>query len=245
MPPSEQINAPAACSNRLLRHLPRASFENLAGDLEQIDLKLHEVLLEPGEPIRFVYFPEHCVVSLVSPMDDGHSPELATIGREGVTGSVTAVGSQEAFSRWLVQVPGKALRCSATKFEAMFERDPKFRQIIVCYLDALLSQSLQSVACNALHPVEARCARWILMMADRSDLNQVPLTQEFLAQMLAVHRSTVAITLSAMQRAGYIETRRAMIRIVDRAGLESAACECYGLVRDRFERLLPGTFVAH
>jgi len=242
MPGNDTSQAPKEWKNRLLRHLGPDVAEELAGDLEPVDCKLHQMLADAGDPIRHVFFPEDCVVSLVGNLNDGASPELATIGREGLTGAVTAVGSQEAYSQWLVQVAGTALRCPATKFEAMFERNRKFRQVIVCYLDALLSQTLQSVACNALHPVEARCARWILMMDDRSDGDHVPLTQEFLGQMLAVHRSTVAITMSALQRAGYIETRRAMIRISDRSGLRNAACECYGLVRDRFERLLPGTF---
>lgn len=242
MPNSQVPQDPQSSTNRLLRHLSASTYDKLAGDLQALDCRLHEVLVESGEPIRFVYFPEQCVISLVAPLDDGHAPELATIGREGITGAVTAVGSQEAYSRWLVQVPGTALRCPTTKFEALFDADRGFRQIVVCYLDALLSQTLQSVACNALHPVEARCARWILMMADRSDGDLVPLTQEFLGQMLAVHRSTVAITLGSMQRAGYIEIRRAMIRIVDYPGLRNATCECYELVRKRFERLLPSTF---
>lgn len=242
MPQRDAPQRPEDSANRIIRHLPPGAFEELAKGLELVDCKLHEPLIEAGEPIRFVYFPEHCVISLVGSLDDGSAPELGSIGREGVAGAVSAVGSQEAYSRWLVQVPGTALRCLATRFEAMFEHDSAFRQIVVCYQDALLSQTLQSVACNALHPVEARCSRWILMMADRSDNDHVPLTQEFLGQMLSAHRSTVALTLGSLQRAGLIHTRRAMIRITDRAGLENATCECYRLVRDRFEHLLPGTF---
>jgi len=127
-------------------------------------------------------------------------------------------------------------------FEEAFAQDPSFRQLIVCYMEALLTQTMQFVACNAVHPVEARCARWILMMRDRSDSNEVPLTQEFLAQILSVHRSSVALATSTLQQAGFIQARRGIIAVIDHEGLESASCECYRLVRDRFESLLPGTF---
>lgn len=229
-------------ANRLLRLMPDQAFDLICPDLEAVELDLHKVLADPGDRICHVYFPENCVVSLVAPMLDGRQPEQATIGREGVVGAINAVGNHEAYTRWLIQVQGRAFRCPVKTFDTAFRQIPEFSAHVLRYLQALQSQVLQSVACNAVHPVEARCCRWILAMRDRSDSDELPLTQEFLAQILSVHRSSVAITLSTLQEAGYIQTRRGFVRIVDRKGLESAACNCYRLVRDRFERLLPGIF---
>lgn len=222
--------------------MDEAAFARVSDHLQSVDLPLHVVLFDPEDPITHVYFPESAVISLVLPQLDGSEPELATIGREGAAGCITSVGSKSAYSRWIIQVPGRALKCPAPVFEAAFEQEPSFRQLIVCYMEALLTQTMQSVACNAIHPVEARCARWILMMRDRNDGAELPLTQEFLAQILAVHRSSVALALGALQQAGFIKARRGCIEVVDEAGLESAACECYRLVRDRFEDLIPGSF---
>jgi CRP-like cAMP-binding protein len=229
-------------ANRLLRLMPDRAFALVGPDLEPVDLDIHKVIADPGDVISYVYFPESVLVSLVAPMLDGRQPEQATIGREGMVGGLSALGKHEAYSRWLVQVQGRALRCPVKTFERAFGQVPEFRGHVLRYLQALQSQILQSVACNAVHPVDARCARWILTMRDRSDSDELPLTQEFLAQILSVHRSSVTITMSALQDAGYIQTRRGFVRIVDRKGLESTACDCYRLVRDRFERLLPGVF---
>lgn len=202
------------------------------------------VLKEPGERVDHLIFPESGVVSLVAPQMNGDSPELASIGREGVVGCTAAIGSKSNYGRWLVQVPGRAYRCPVAVFQRVFDTDSEFRQMIVCYLEALLTQTMQSVVCNAMHPVAARCARWILVMRDRSNHDVLPLTQEFLAQMLSVHRSSVVLTNGAFQQAGLLEAARGRIRILDRDGLEGAACECYRLVRNRYNDLLPGTFPA-
>ncbi len=200
--------------------MPDQAFDLVSSDLEAVDLDLHKVLADPGDAISYVYFPENMLVSLVAPMLDGRQPEQATIGREGMVGGLAALGKREAYTRWLVQVQGRALRCPVKSFRTAFDEVAEFRQHVLRYLQALQSQILQSVACNAVHPVDARCARWILTMRDRADSDELPLTQEFLAQILSVHRSSVTLTMSALQESGYIQTRRGFVRIVDRKGLE-------------------------
>lgn len=234
--------APENLANRLLRHLTPAAFRLLEAHLEPVDLRLHDILREPNDPITHVYFPEDCLISLVAPLDDGSSPELASVGREGLVGGIAAVGSKESYSRWLIQVAGRALRCPVSDFEHAFRQSTDFRQLIICHFEALLCQTMQSVVCNAVHPVEARYCRWLLTMRDRGDTDDLPLTQEFLAELLSIHRSSVGIVSSTLQKAGFIQARRGVIRIVDRAGLERVACECYRLVHDRYNRLIPGTF---
>jgi CRP-like cAMP-binding protein len=231
--------------NRILRNLPESALQLLEPHLVQVRWGPRELILEAGSQITHVYFPQTAVVSLVSPFLDGRIPELASIGREGISGSISAIGSRAAFSRWTAQVPGTALQCPASVFEDAFEQNQALRQAAICYMEALHCQTMQSVACNAMHPVEARCCRWILMMRDRTDTDEIPLTQEFLSEILSVHRSSVSLTVGALQQAGYLQAKRGSIRILDRAGLENVSCECYQIVRDRFEALLPGTFEQH
>ncbi len=200
--------------------MPDQAFDLIGPELEAVDLEMHKVLIDPGDTVSHVYFPENSLISLVAPMLDGRQPEQATIGREGMVGGLAALGVHEAYTRWLVQVHGRALRCPVKIYETAFAQVPEFRDHVLRYLQALQSQTLQSVACNAVHAVDARCARWILTMRDRSDSDELPLTQEFLAQILSVHRSSVTVTMSTLQDAGYIQTRRGFVRIVDRKGLE-------------------------
>lgn len=234
--------SPHEFSNRILRNLPESAVDLLRPHLQQIRWEPRELILEAGSGISHVYFPQTAVVSLVSPFLDGRAPELASIGREGISGCIASIGSRSSFSRWMAQVPGTALQCPTNVFEDAFEQSQALRQASICYMEALHCQTMQSVACNALHPVEARCCRWILMMRDRTDTDEIPLTQEFLSEILSVHRSSVSLTIGTLQQAGYLQAKRGSIRILDRAGLESVSCECYRIVRDRFEALLPGTF---
>lgn len=229
-------------TNRLLRQAPDNCLQLIEHALEPVEFHPFTVILEPGQEIEHVIFPESGVVSLVAPQINGEAPEIAGIGREGVVGCAAAIGSRETYARWLAQVPISALRCPATAFNEAFEKSPAFRQHVLCYMEALLCQTMQSVACNAMHPVAARIARWILMLHDRADSERLPLTQESLAEMLSVHRSSIVIANASLQQAGLIATSRGAVTITDRAGLEAAACSCYRLIRDRYERLLPGIF---
>lgn len=229
-------------TNRILRNLPGSALGLLRPHLQPVVWGSQELILEAGNPIQHVYFPETAVISLVTPFLDGGVPELASIGREGVSGCISAIGSKTSFSRWIAQVQGRALQCPAKVFEDAFQKSQTLRQVAICYLEALQCQIMQSVACNALHPVEARCCRWILTMRDRADTDEIRLTQEFLSEILSVHRSSVSLAVGTLQQAGYLKANRGSIRILDRAGLEAVTCECYAIVHDRFETLLPGTF---
>jgi CRP-like cAMP-binding protein len=173
-------------------------------------------------------------------MRDGGCSDVATIGREGMVGLMAAVSSHLALSRGMVQVPGNALRLPASVLKTLFEASPPVRQRCLCYVDALLAQVLQSSACSALHSVEARLCRWLLQLEDRTEGDpRLPLTHDFLAEMLGAHRTTVTLAARTLQRSRLITYRRGQIRVLNRAGLESAACECYATIREHYDRLLP------
>lgn len=227
-------------ANRLLAALEPGDHRQLAAQLERQRLERGQVLFEPDEELRHAWFPETCVVSLTVPMRDGGGTEAATTGREGMVGLMAALSSHRALSRAVVQVPGSALRLPATALRAVFEASPQVRQRCLCYVDALLAQVLQSAACSALHSVEARLCRWLLQLDDRTEGEpRLPLTHDFLAEMLGAHRSTVTLAARVLQRAGLIAYRRGQVTVLDRAGLEEAACECYATIRAHYERLLP------
>ena len=229
-------------SNRLLAALELEDFALLEPDLESVTLSLGQVLYEPGDIIRHVYFPHDAVVSLVNVMEDGGSVEVGVFGREGVMGLLSALATREAFGRYIVQMDGTASRASYERLNELRNARPKLRQLIAFYGEALLAQTFQTVSCNAVHVVEARCCRWILSMHDRTDQDTLPLTHEFLAEMLGVQRSSVSVVTRTLQTAGLIRQSRGGITVSDRAGLEETACECYGKIRRAYQRLLPGTY---
>jgi CRP-like cAMP-binding protein len=200
------------------------------------------LLYEAGGRIDQIYFPHNAVISLVAMMQDGRIAETGTLGREGFTGSETMLGNDNtATGRCIVQVPGKASRLPLITLRAFADKRPQARNVLMAYTRALFAQVLQSVACNAMHSVEERCARWLLMTHDRAEDNSFVLTQEFLAEMLGVRRASVNLVSRSFQKAGLIRYSRGMITIVDRPGLESVSCECYGIVRRVFTQLLPGS----
>jgi CRP-like cAMP-binding protein len=228
--------------NRLLAALSHDDRSRIEPHLEKVELLKGRILFEAGDPIEHVYFPDNGVVSLVISMEQGGAAETATIGREGIIGFVAALGSRRAMGRGIVHVSGSAERLHFERLEEQWDQSPSFRQLLLCYTEALFAQVLQSVACNALHRVEARCCRWILMAHDRAGTPTVPLTHELLAEMLGVQRSTVTLVARQLQAANLISYRRGIVHILDRPGLEEASCECYGMVRQHFERLLPHTY---
>jgi CRP-like cAMP-binding protein len=175
-------------------------------------------------------------------MEDGGTTEIAVFGREGVVGLLSALVTREAFGRYIVQMSGTASRITFERLNEVRNARPALRQLIMRYGEAFLAQTFQTVSCNAVHPVEARCCRWILNMHDRADGDTLPLTHEFLAEMLGVQRSSVSVVTRTLQTAGLIQQSRGSITVTDRAGLEETACECYGKIRRLFERLLPGTY---
>jgi CRP-like cAMP-binding protein len=229
-------------TNRLLAALEPEDFALLEPHLESVTLSRGQVLYEPGDSILHAYFPQDAVVSLVNVMEDGGSVEMGVFGREGVLGLLIALVTREAFGRYVVQMSGSASRIPFERLNEARNACPSLRQLIMNHGEVLLAQTFQTVACNAVHVVEARCSRWILSMHDRSDQDTLPLTHEFLAEMLGVQRSSVSVVTRTLQTAGLIRQSRGGITVIDRAGLEETACECYGKIRRIHQRLLPGTY---
>jgi CRP-like cAMP-binding protein len=239
---ASKANSLQSSQNRLLTVLGAEDQQLLLGRLSPITLEKGALLYEPGDLVDSVYFPDDCVISLMTLMESGAAIESATIGREGALGLMSAVSPRQSLSRAIVQVAGRARRISAPHLHRAWERSAQIRDLVDRHNEALFGHAIQSVACNALHSVEARFCRWLLSCRDRIDTNTVALTQEFLADMLGVQRTTVTVVARALQAAGLIRYRRGVVDILDRAGLEAIACECYGTVRRNYERLLPGPF---
>ncbi|WP_114188399.1 Crp/Fnr family transcriptional regulator [Microvirga aerophila] len=229
-------------ANRLLAALEPEDFASLEPHLEIVDLQKGQVLYEAGDTIRYTYFPHDTVVSLVNVLEDGGSVEVAVFGREALFGLISALYTRESFGRYIVHLPGTASRIEIDRVQEVVNERPRIRLLLHRFTEALLAQTFQTVACNAVHAVEARCCRWILSTQDRVDQDTLPLTHEFLAEMLGVQRPSVSVVLRTLQTAGLIRQGRGLIAVVDRAGLEEAACECYGKIRRSFERLLPHTY---
>jgi len=225
--------------NRFLASLPPHDFSLLAPHLRTLALERGAMLHDVGEQIEHVYFPHTGMVSLVAVMRSGATVETATIGRAGIIGASAGLGASTTMARAVVQLPGTAAWLSAPHFHAAAVQSQAIRDLIVRYNDLLLAQVQQSVACNALHALEARLCRWLLQTHDCTDGNIIPLTQEFLGQMLGVRRTTVTIAARLLQGAGLIRYRRGHIQILDRAALEEIACECYGVVRQNADKVFP------
>ena len=228
--------------NRFLAALHPEDLRRIEPYLEEVRLDSGAILVDADEPITHTYFPYDAMVSLVSVMEDGSVVETATIGREGLTGFGGLLDRDTAFNRHVVQVPGQAARIEFIRMRRAIQESSHLRHVLSRYTQALLAQTLQSVACNGLHRLEARCCRWLLMTHDRVGKNHFFLTHEFLAEMLGVHRSTVTVTAQMLQRRGAIRYKRGVVSILDRQELEDTTCECYHTVRRAFERLLPLTF---
>jgi CRP-like cAMP-binding protein len=227
--------------NRLLAAVGEEEWEILREHLEPVELMSGEMLFDSGARFDRVYFPESGVISTVAPLADGPA-EMATTGWEGVCSISAVLGAEHAFSRHQVQVPGMALSMELTALREVQQRLPGFSGLLLTYTRVFLAQVLQSVACNAVHSVEERCARWLLMCRDRSGGSRFSMTQEFLAEMLGVSRASVNTVARTLQAAGLIRYSRGGVVIVDPAGLEESACECYRRVRDVYDQSLPLSF---
>lgn len=225
--------------NRLLDALAEEDFRLIGPHLAQIDLERGRLLYDPGDRIDAVYFPHDGVISLMTLMENGAAIESATIGCEGALGLMAAVAPRQSLSRAIVQTPTRALRISAERLHEAWEKSARIKDLVDRHNEALFGHAIQSVACNALHSVEARFCRWLLTCHDRISTDTVALTQEFLADMLGVQRTTVTAVARTLQEKGAIRYRRGVVDIVDRGVLEQLACECYGVIRDTYERLLP------
>ncbi|MDB6089986.1 MAG: hypothetical protein JWN85_2770 [Gammaproteobacteria bacterium] len=223
--------ARAGTPNRLLAALPAKEYVRLLACLEVVKLTYGEVLYEPGEQMRHVYFPSDCLVSLLTVVDGHRALEVGLVGREGMVGARLALGIADSPIRALVQGTGTALKIGSARFLREFRRSPGLQRAVFHFTDALMNQVAQTAACNRFHVVEARLARWLLMTRERLPSGEFHLTHEFLADMLGVRRVGVTSAASALQRRNLIRYRRGTITIVDQQGLEAASCSCYQRVR--------------
>ncbi|HKW74421.1 MAG TPA: Crp/Fnr family transcriptional regulator [Terriglobales bacterium] len=224
--------------NRLLAALPEKESKRLRAKAERVRLNVRDVLYQPEKPIKDVYFVEDGVVSLVSRMADGGTVEIATVGNEGMIGLPVFLGASTSPLQAFAQVPGGAWKVSAADFrQALDHGSSALAQALHRYTQALFVQLSMSVACNRLHSVQQRCARWLLITSDRVDRSEFALTQEFLAQMLGVRRASANEALQNFKRKGFLDYRQGKMKIKNRKGLESAACECYFITRDEYQRL--------
>ena len=224
--------------NQLLAALPEAEYQRIASHLKPVDLTSGEILLEPNEPVQKIYFPQRAMISLVSIMMDGSTTEIGLVGNEGMIGLAAVLGGGFTTSRTIVQISGSALETSADLIRQEFQRGEKLQQLLLLYTQALLTQVSQSAACNRQHNIEERLARWLLSVQDCVLHNELPLTQEFIANMLGTRRSGVTVAAGILQQAGMIRYSRGKISILDQEKLEETACECYRLVQNEFIRLL-------
>jgi CRP-like cAMP-binding protein len=226
-------------SNRFLATLPPHDFALLTPHLRTVTLERGTILHDAGDEIERVYFLHSGMVSLVAVLQSGAAVETATIGRAGVIGASAGLGVKYSFGRAIVQLPGTAAWLSASQFHAAANGSQAIRDLIVHYSGMLLAQVQQSVACNVLHTMEARLCRWLLQAHDCMDGNDIPLTQEFLGQMLGVRRTTVTLAAQLLQGTGLIRYRRGHIQILDRTALEELSCECYAIVRGYTDKIFP------
>lgn len=246
MKPGSRFNdvfAPLGGRNRLLDQLRAADADMIAPYLERVDLTKGQVLFEPGDEVRTVHFPGgRTIVALVVAMENGDTVETASVGREGAVGGIVSQGYLPAFARAVVQIAGPAWRMDAARLQDARARSDTLRDLFTRYADCLVAQLVQSVACNALHPIEERCARWILTIQDRVGGDELPVTQQFLAEMLGVQRTYLSRVLNELGRRGLVTSRRGVLHVHGREALERSACPCYALVRAHYETVLTGTY---
>ena len=212
--------------SRMLRHM------------EPVDLKLGATVCEAGGLLTHAYFPEGSVLSLLTVLENGSEIECANIGREGAFGLFAAMYSRVSFNRCTVQLEGPMIRCEIQPLQAEFHKSAHIQDLFVSYSETLLSQVMQTVACNSLHTVEERMSRWLLMMHDRAEGEILTYTHEFLARIMGANRTSVTHAAQSLQNQGLISYRRGQMQVKDRAGLEAASCECYAIVKARFEAFL-------
>jgi CRP-like cAMP-binding protein len=224
--------------NRLLESLPAEDQALISPHLAPVDLERGRLLYDPGDPIEHIYFPHDGMISLMTLMESGAAIESTTIGPEGALGLAAAVAPRQSLSRALVQTPLRAARIGAERLHEAWLRSHALRHLVDRHGEALFGHAMQSAACNALHSVEARFCRWLLTCHDRISTDTVALTQEFLADMLGVQRTTVTAVARSLQAKGLIHYRRGVVEIIDRAGLRALTCECYEAIRDTYARLL-------
>ena len=227
------LTRPLPIANRLLTALPRAEYDHLLPKLELVSLTFGEILCEPGDQIKYVFFPNDSHVSLLTLVETDFALEVGLVGREGMVGIELALGIGVSSIRALVQGTGTAMRMKATVFRREFNQSPALQRAAHLYTNALMNQIAQTAACNRFHVFEARLARWLLMTRDRVGSNHSRLTHEFLGHMLGVRRVGVTKAAKILKQRNLIDYSRGYISIIDQRGLEAAACSCYDKLKDR------------
>jgi CRP-like cAMP-binding protein len=235
---------PAPTQNHLLAALPAADYQRLLADLELVSLPLGMALYESGGELDYVYFPTDCIVSLLYVMKSGASAEIAVVGYEGLLGVSLFMGGESTPSRAVVQSAGTAYRLPSNILKREFARSGPMRRLLLRYTQALITQMAQTAVCNRYHTVDQQLCRWLLLSLDRLYSNELHMTQELIANMLGVRREGVTEAAGRLQTAKLIHYSRGRIKVLDRPKLEERVCECYAVVSQESDRLLPDRIAA-
>ncbi len=225
--------------NCLLAAIPEEEYARLLPNLELVTMPLGDVLYESGSELHHVYFPTTAIVSLLYVMLDGASAEIAVVGKEGILGVALFMGGETMPNRAVVQSAGHAYRLKGQLLKQEFNRAGELQHLLLRYTQALLTQMAQTAVCNRHHSLDQQLCRWLLLSLERLPSNELVMTQELIGNMLGVRREGVTEAAGNLQKAGLIKYQRGHITVLDLAGLEARACECYGVVKKEFDRLLP------
>jgi CRP-like cAMP-binding protein len=225
--------------NKILGALPQEEFDRLRPNLHEVSFNIGHIVYHPEETIESVYFVNRGIVSWLAMLEDGNTVEAGVIGPEGLAGVSALLGANSSPNQGLAQSDVVASRIATRDLIGEFRRNGVLNRMILRFVHSMFTQVAQTAACNRLHTLDQRLARWLLMSHDRSDRNGFPLTQEFLSRMLGVRRAGVSVSANSLRQNGLIDYHRGNIRIVDREGLEAASCECYQIVKEEYEQTLP------
>ena len=236
------LNLIAKSENNIFRSIPEELWRTIQPHIEISHLPLGKVLYEPGTKMSYVYFPTTAIVSLLYQLENGSSAEIAIVGREGVVGISLFMGGESTTSRAVVQSAGEGFKIKAKIIMEHFNTSLPFMHLLLRYTQALITQMSQTAVCNRHHSIDQQFCRWLLISSDRLTGNELVMTQELIANMLGVRREGVTEAALKIQKAGLIKYVRGHITILDRKGLEKRTCECYQVVKDEYERLLPNTY---
>ncbi len=227
--------AAAPMRNRLLATLPASDLQRALPRFERVPLTLKSIVQTQGQPVAWLYFPENGAVSMITRLADGAQIEVGLVGPEGFVGLPLLLGAPTAPVEGMVQIEGSALRLSAANYHALVAEMPRFQLLLLRSVDTFSVQVMRTAACNSRHHIAQRLARWLLMSHDRVEGDIFPMTHDFIATLLGVRRPGVTLAIGALQRAGLIAHKKRVVRVLDRLGLEQAACECYAAIRERHE----------